>query len=258
MKEAAHMKIALTFDIERDIPNVLDTYFGVKVGLLKILKILDKYNIKGTFFCTGNVVEQLPEYIKIIERKGHEIACHSLNHERLNQLNFEKCQEIIYQNKKIIEKTCQNSEIIGFRAPKLRPPKFLFRVLNNLGFKYDSSINSHKKLKYYQINDNQIQEFHPSNLSILFRLPNLISESFLRKWIYKKNLIILCFHPYEAINIKTLMFNQSNVFNIFNNILFRPDRWGNTGNAFITRISKFIKESISKKAEFISLNQLIS
>ena len=31
------MKIALTFDIERDIPNFLDTYFGVKIGLIKIL-----------------------------------------------------------------------------------------------------------------------------------------------------------------------------------------------------------------------------
>jgi peptidoglycan/xylan/chitin deacetylase (PgdA/CDA1 family) len=250
------MKIALTFDIERDIPNVLDTYFGVKVGLLKILKILDKYNIKGTFFCTGNVVEHLPKYIGLVERKGHEIACHSLNHERLNQLDFKKCQEIIYQNKNILENTCQNSEIIGFRAPYLRPPKFLFKVLNNLGFKYDSSINSPKKLKFYQINNYQIQEFHPSNFNILFRLPT--GYSFLRKWTYKKKLIILCFHPWEAINIKTLMFNQKNVFNIFNNILFRPDRWGNTGNAFITRISKFIKDSISKKAEFISLNQLIS
>ena len=252
------MKIALTFDIERDIPTVLDTYFGVKVGLLKILQILDNFNIRGTFFCTGNVVEHLPEHIKLIERKGHEIACHSLNHEQLNQLNFKECQDIIYQNKKIIEKTCPNSEIIGFRAPKLRPPKFLFRVLNNLGFKYDSSINSHKKLKYYQINNYQIQEFHPSNLNILFRLPNLISESFIRKWIFKRNLIILCFHPWEAIDMKDLIFNQANVFNVLKNVFFRPDRLGHTGNKFNTGLSNFIKESISRKAEFLRLNQLIN
>ena len=75
------MKIALTFDIERDIPNVLDTYFGVKIGLIKILQLLDNYNIKGTFFCTGNVVKQLPEQINLIASKAHEIACHSINHE---------------------------------------------------------------------------------------------------------------------------------------------------------------------------------
>lgn len=249
------MKIALTFDIERDIPNVLNTYFGAKDGILKILRILDNFNIKGTFFCTGKVVEQLPEYIRLIEGKGHEIACHGLNHERLNHLDFKKCQKIIYQNKKLIENTCQDSEIIGFRAPYLRPPKFLFRILNNLGFKYDSSIKSRKNLKYYQMNNDQIQEFHPSNFNIIFRLP--ISYYSLRKWIFRKELIILHFHPWETINMKDLMINQMNIFNKFKNV-FRPDRWGNTGNSFNTRFISFIKESISNKAEFIILKQMIS
>ena len=125
------MKIALTFDIESDNPNFLDTYFGLKVGLVKILKILDTFNIKGTFFCTGRVAEQLPETIRLIECRGHEIACHGLNHERLTKLTYQKCYEIIHQSKILIEKACQISEIIGFRAPYLRPPKFLFRILKN-------------------------------------------------------------------------------------------------------------------------------
>ncbi len=246
------MKIALTFDIERDIPNVSDTYFGVKVGLLKILNVLDNFNIKGTFFCTGNVAEHLPEYISLIERKGHEIACHSYNHERLNQLSFKKCQEIIYQNKEIIEKTCQNSEIIGFRAPYLKPPQFLFKILNNLGFKYDSSIVSPKMLKYYQFNSYQIQEFHPFTFFRLF-----LSNSFLRGRIFKKKLVVLYFHSWEAINMKYIMFKQTNMFDLFKNIIFRPYRVINTGDLFLTRMSNFIKESISKNVEFIILKQLI-
>ncbi|MFX1256940.1 MAG: polysaccharide deacetylase family protein [Promethearchaeota archaeon] len=249
------MRIALTFDIERDIPNVLDTYFGAKTGILNILKILDNFNIKGTFFCTGNVVEHLPKYIKLIERNGHEIGCHSFNHERLNQINLKKCQNSIYQNKKIVENTCQNSEIIGFRAPYLKPPKFIFKVLNNLGFKYDSSIKSYNKLKYYQINNYKIQEFHPSNLNMLFRLP--MGYSFLRKWIFRNGLIVLCFHPWETINVKNLIFNKKNFFEIVKNIIFRPDRVGNTGDVFIRRLAKFIQECFSKKAEFVRLNQLI-
>lgn len=250
------MKIALTFDIERDNPNFLDTYFGLKVGLVEILKILDKFNIKGTFFCTGKVAEQLPESIRLIERKGHEIACHSLNHERLTQLTFKKCYEVIHQNKILIENITQNSEIIGFRAPYLRPPKYLFRILKNLGFKYDSSIKSPKMLKNYHINNSQIQEFHPSNLSIFFRLP--MSYSYLRKRIFKEKLVILYFHPWEAINMKEIILKQSNTFNIFKNIVFRPDRGCNTGRKFIIRFENFIKESISKNAEFIMLKELLS
>lgn len=249
------MKIALTFDIERDIPNFLNTYYGIEIGLMKILKILDDFNLKATFFCTGNVVKHLPELIKSIDQKEHEIACHGLNHERLTRLNFKECEKVIKQNKKIIEDLCQNSEIIGFRAPYLKPPKFLFKILNNLGFRYDSSLNSYKKLNYYQIDNYTIQEFPPSNLNILFRIP--MSYSFLRKWIFKKSLIILYFHPWEAINMKKLMFNQINASNIFKNIFIRPDRWINTGNIFISKIRNFISYSLIKGAEFITLKQLL-
>jgi len=249
------MKVALTFDIERDNPNFLDTYYGIRVGLLKILKILDKYHIKGTFFCTGNVAEHLPEHIRIIEHKGHEIACHGLNHERLTQLNFNKCQNSISESKKIIENICHNTEILGFRAPYLKPPKFLFKVLNNLGFKYDSSSKPHKELCRYQLNHYQIQEFPPSNFSICFRLP--MSYYYLRKKLFEKNIVILYFHPWEAINMNKIIFNQSKLMNIFKNMIFRPDRRVNTGNSFIERFSNFINESISKNVEFVVLKQLL-
>jgi peptidoglycan/xylan/chitin deacetylase (PgdA/CDA1 family) len=250
------MKVALTFDIERDNPNFLDTYYGVRVGLLKILTILDKYHIKGTFFCTGNVAEHLPEYVRIIERKGHEIACHGLNHERLTQLNFNKCQDSISGNKEILENICHNTEILGFRAPYLKPPKFLFKVLNNLGFKYDSSVKSYKELYRYQLKNYKIQEFSPSNFSIFFRLP--MSYYYLRKRIFEKSLVILYFHPWEAINMNDIIFNQSNLLNILKNMIFRPDRRVNTGDSFIEKLSNFINESISKNVKFVVLKQLLN
>ncbi len=248
------MKIILTFDIERDIPNILNTFFGVKVGLLKILKLLDNFNVNATFFCTGHVAKYLPEYIRLIERKGHEIACHGLSHERLNHLGFKKCQAIISQNKKIIENTCQNSEIIGFRSPYLNPPKYLFKVLNNLGFKYDSSIKSQKNVKCYQKYNDGIQEYPPSNYNISLRI--CINYSFLLKLMFKKEVIILCFHPIEWINMKEVLRNQMSGFNLFLNLSYRPDRWLNTGDKFNTKIHNFINNTLSKKAEFLTLKQL--
>ncbi|MFX0026052.1 MAG: polysaccharide deacetylase family protein [Candidatus Hermodarchaeota archaeon] len=248
------MKIVLTFDIERDIPNILNTYFGVKVGLLKILKLLDNFHINATFFCTGNVAEHLPEYIRLIERKGHEIACHGLSHGRLNHYNLKKCQEIISKNKKIIENVCQNSEIIGFRSPYLDPPRYLFKVLNNLGYKYDSSLKSHKKVQFYHNYNNGIQEFPPSNYNIFFRIP--INYSLLLKWILKKKIIILYFHPKEVINMKDVIRNQMSAFNKFLNLSYRPDRWFYTGDIFTTKIHNFIKGALLKKAEFLTLKQL--
>jgi len=249
------MKIVLTFDIERDIPGVINTYFGVKIGLLKILKILDDFNIKGTFFCTGDILENLPEYVKIIEAKYHEIACHGMNHERLYQLDYSKCRQLIYQNKKLVENLCKNSEIVGFRAPYLKPPLFLLKILSELGFKYDSSINSSRNLKKYHIDAYQIYEFSPSNSNVFFRFPVNLQVFF--NWIFKKNLEILYFHPWEAIDMRTLIFNQTSLFNKFNNPFIRPDRWINTGDKFLNRLRKFIKEALSEKVEFVLLKDLV-
>ncbi|MFW9972775.1 MAG: polysaccharide deacetylase family protein [Candidatus Odinarchaeota archaeon] len=250
------MKIALTFDIERDIPNFLDTVFGVKIGLTKILSLLDDFQIKGTFFCTGSIVKQHPQIVKLIESKGHEIACHSLNHERLNKLNYDECKEIISKNKKLIENECQNSEIIGFRAPYLKPPNFLFKILKNLGFRYDSSIVSSKKSQFYDMKDDKIEEFHPSSFYIFFRFP--LSFYFIRKWIFRKELIILYFHSWEAIDVKKLISNQKGKFSLLKNYFGRPDRCINTGDPFINRMRKFIEEALARKAQFVILKQLLA
>jgi peptidoglycan/xylan/chitin deacetylase (PgdA/CDA1 family) len=250
------MKIALTFDVERDIPNLLDTTFGVKVGLIRIIKVLDMFDIKGTFFCTGKVAEGLPEHIQTLEQEDHEIACHGLNHERFYKLNFENCQEAIYKNKKILEGICQNSEIIGFRSPYLRSPKFLFKILSNLKFRYDSSIRSSKMLTVHHRNNSHIQEFHPTNFNALLRLP--LTYTFFRNRIFKKKINILCFHPWEAIEMKKVVLNNLKTLDVLNRVGFRPDRVVNTGEIFIKRLTKFIKEALSIGAEFIMLKELLT
>ncbi len=250
------MKIALTFDIERDIPGVFNSYLGVKIGLLKLLETLEEFSIRGTFFFTGDVINHLPNSVKLIESQDHEIACHGLNHERLNQINYDDCYQLISQNKELLENLCQHSEVIGFRAPYLKAPLFLFEILKNLGFKYDSSISSIKKLKDYQVNDSDFCEFPPSNFNLFFRFP--INLRFFFNKIFRRDLVILYFHPWEAINMKDLVFNQTNPFNKYKNLLFRPDRWINTGDKFLHRLSNFIKEALSKGVEFVTLKNLIS
>ncbi len=62
-------QIALTFD---DGPNEPYT--------LQILDILDKYNIKATFFIVGRNVEKFPEAAAKVAEAGHVIGNHTYNH----------------------------------------------------------------------------------------------------------------------------------------------------------------------------------
>lgn len=81
-----------------------------------ILAILDKYNIKVTFFMTGGWVNKYPDDVKAIAEAGHDLGNHSENHKQMSQLSKEQCdQEIIKVHKRVKELT--GIEMNLFRAP---------------------------------------------------------------------------------------------------------------------------------------------
>lgn len=88
-------KVWLTFD---DGPNPKVTNY--------ILNVLKKNNIKATFFCVGNKIEQYPDIINKIKQEGHTIGNHSYSHingfktstkKYINDIS--KCQELIPNTK---------------------------------------------------------------------------------------------------------------------------------------------------------------
>lgn len=54
---------------------------GPTTNTLEILKILEKENVKATFFVIGELVEQNPEILQAIHEGGHEICIHTYSHE---------------------------------------------------------------------------------------------------------------------------------------------------------------------------------
>ncbi len=46
----------------------------------KVLDILDRYNIKATFFCVGNNVKKYPHIFDLIVSKGHRVGNHTMHH----------------------------------------------------------------------------------------------------------------------------------------------------------------------------------
>jgi peptidoglycan/xylan/chitin deacetylase (PgdA/CDA1 family) len=52
-----------------------------------ILRLLDQYETKASFFILGEVAEKNPGLIKSIYEKGHEIGCHGFSHKPLWELD---------------------------------------------------------------------------------------------------------------------------------------------------------------------------
>ena len=140
----------LTFDIE-DWYNH-DDYsrdfswekYEVRVyeGVEKILSVLDKRGLKGTFFCVGWLAEHHPKVIKWIAEGGHHLGCHSYQHELATRFTREQFKEDTYKAKCLIEDV-SGCEVNAFRVPSFSITKdnlWAFDVLAELGFKYDSSV----------------------------------------------------------------------------------------------------------------------
>lgn len=82
----------------------------------ELIKILDEYNVKTTFFVVGSWVDKYPESVKALHDAGHEIMNHSNSHPHMTQISEEKMIEEIRECSKKIE------AITNKKVNLLRPP----------------------------------------------------------------------------------------------------------------------------------------
>ena len=103
-----------------------------------LLGRLAKFKAKATFFCLGTVAEWYPEVIEGIVAQGHELGVHGYTHRFLHEMTRQSFEDEIRKTQDILAKYTERP--IGFRASTLTYAPFLCEVLEDCGFKYDSSI----------------------------------------------------------------------------------------------------------------------
>ncbi len=108
----------------------------------RLLEMFDNYNVRATFFVLGWIAERSPNLINEIAGLGHEVACHSFSHTRVDQLGEEAFRD---DTRRAMDAITKATGIIpiGYRAPSWSINSSIpwaFEVLAELGFKYDSSI----------------------------------------------------------------------------------------------------------------------
>ena len=59
-------------------------------GLMRVLNLLDKHDVKSTFFVPGHSAHLYPTYVKEIVDKGHEIGHHGWSHRNPTKLSYEE------------------------------------------------------------------------------------------------------------------------------------------------------------------------
>jgi peptidoglycan/xylan/chitin deacetylase (PgdA/CDA1 family) len=113
----------------------------------RALNILDEFKVTATFFVVADTVEHYPGLVESIVERGHEIACHGLHHackidpdtkEKL--MSVEEFEQRTLLAKKMLEKI-SGEKVVGYRAPSAFVGGWMLDSLENIGFKYDSSVS---------------------------------------------------------------------------------------------------------------------
>lgn len=109
----------------------------------RLLDLLDRNHTQATFFVLGWVARRYPRLVREIHQRGHEIGCHSLDHQLVHRMSPNQFYESTATAKALIESVIQQP-IFGYRAPcfSITPGcEWAFDALAKLGFTYDSSVH---------------------------------------------------------------------------------------------------------------------
>tara|TARA_Y100000385_G_scaffold274995_1_gene318808 strand:+ start:5569 stop:6411 length:843 start_codon:yes stop_codon:yes gene_type:complete len=121
---------------------------SVMDGLHTFINIVDKHNIKASFFIVGELIQTLKKTIKKLDAEGHDIGLHSYFHKRpvVQNINefIKDTEDTLSEMKSILPK---NS--FGYRSPCFAIDRERLDEVIKLGIQYDASKITQKEHPLY-------------------------------------------------------------------------------------------------------------
>jgi peptidoglycan/xylan/chitin deacetylase (PgdA/CDA1 family) len=148
----ARAAVLLSFDVDNETvglrfgePTVgvlSQEEYGHRVGLPRILKLLDEHKIPATFFIPSVSLALTPEMAGMIQKSGrNEIGVHGWIHE-MNATLPDSAERALVR-KAIDELTrMTGTKPVGYRAPSWNFSPNTLSILRDFGFRYESSLMS--------------------------------------------------------------------------------------------------------------------
>ncbi|HMF56924.1 MAG TPA: glycosyltransferase [Pyrinomonadaceae bacterium] len=151
---------------------------------LRALDLLDKFNIKATFFVLGWIADKQPEIVREVARRGHEIGSRGLYHRSTRQMTPDEFRDDLARSRDAVERA-SGTRVIGYRAARRwssTEDLWALDILAEEGYVYDSSLApisrrfNHEPWRRFahehRVGDKRIWEFPASTWNLLgWRIP---------------------------------------------------------------------------------------
>lgn len=232
------LTVSLGIDVEPDCPPYLATqYRGVVEGLPRFLDAVDQAGIPTTCFCTGIVAQRYPQRITELVRRGHELASHGHAHLRFDRVSDAEAASDIDTSTAVLRSF--GSAVTSFRAPYLRFPNRFLPLLEERGYRVDSSQARYKADYYLTPASTRLTRVPASMTSSVLRLSSWIRDPWLRAL---SSPVVLFVHPWEFVDLR--------------NERLRLDCRFRTGEAAIEALMEVVRMFAAQGARFVRIGDL--
>jgi peptidoglycan-N-acetylglucosamine deacetylase len=152
--DGKRVAVLLSFDVDNETPTLSAAQdprqasigtlsrgqYGARIGLQRVLDVLDRNSIPASFFIPAMSLELHPEMTAAIKRSGrHEFAVHGWIHEQNPTLPPEVERDLVQRARAALERIT-GQRPVGYRAPSWNFSPNTLAMLRELGFLYDSSL----------------------------------------------------------------------------------------------------------------------
>lgn len=118
------------------------------VVIPRLVSLLGRYGIKGTFFTPGHTIDSTPQAVMPYVEAGHELAHHGWTHRLPVSLSRDEEEEEIVRGNESI-KRISGKLARGYRSPAWDLSPHSIELLLKHGIRYDSSLMGHDYDCYY-------------------------------------------------------------------------------------------------------------
>ena len=123
----------------RSLGDLEERRFGPRVGVDRILRLLDRLKLRASFYIPGWTVENHPAESARIRDAGHEIGAHGNMHEALSFLDETQEERVMREQLDILQSRL-GVRPAGYRSPSWDVNVWTPDLLKRHGFLYDTSL----------------------------------------------------------------------------------------------------------------------
>ena len=147
----ARVAVLLSFDVDNDtillarstirsIGAMSQGEYGARVGLQRVVDLIDRHSIPASFFIPAVSLILQPDMVDVIQQSGrHEFGVHGWIHELNTELDADTERDLIGRATDYLE-SVTGRRPVGYRAPSWNFSPNTLRIIRGFEFLYDSSL----------------------------------------------------------------------------------------------------------------------